>query len=75
MGREHWGRPQLKQDHSHKYASIRLSPNDQNLEIEFLSLDFHNLEQIRYAYLMVEDRQRLDLTLNDRKNLQPSTTD
>jgi signal transduction histidine kinase/DNA-binding response OmpR family regulator/ligand-binding sensor domain-containing protein len=31
---------------------LRISPNAQNLEIEFSSLDFHNLDQVRYAYRM-----------------------
>ena len=48
-------------------TSVCVSPNDQNLEIEFSSLDFHNLDQIRYAYRMVG----VDLDwiyLDDRKN-------
>lgn len=32
---------------------IEIAPDDQNLEIEFSSLDFHNLKQIRYAYRLV----------------------
>ena len=33
--------------------SLSVSPTDQNLEIEFSSLDFHHLDQIRYAYRML----------------------
>lgn len=33
--------------------TIRLSSKDQNLSLEFSSLDFHNLDQIRYAYRMI----------------------
>lgn len=32
---------------------IKITPDDQNLEIEFSSLDFHNLKQIRYAYRLI----------------------
>lgn len=35
------------------HNTIEISAEDQNLEIEFSSLDFHNLEQIRYAYRLV----------------------
>lgn len=34
-------------------GTIEISADDQNLEIEFSSLDFHNLEQIRYAYRLI----------------------
>lgn len=30
--------------------SVRINPDDQSLEINFSSLDYHNLEQVRYAY-------------------------
>lgn len=35
-------------------GTLRISPGDQNLEIEFSSFDFHNLDRIRYAYRMKE---------------------
>lgn len=35
------------------HGILQVSPNDQNLELEFSSLDFHNLDQIRYAYRLV----------------------
>ena len=64
MGKSIWD-DQLKQDPIN--TPIRLSPNDQNLEIEFSSLDFHNLDQIRYAYRMV-GIDNAWIYLNDRKN-------
>ena len=64
MGKSIWD-DQLKQDPIN--TPIRLSPNDQNLEIEFSSLDFHNLDQIRYAYRMVGIDNDW-IYLNDRKN-------
>ena len=64
MGKSVWD-DQLKQDPIN--TPIRLSPNDQNLEIEFSSLDFHNLDQIRYAYRMVGIDNDW-IYLNDRKN-------
>jgi hypothetical protein len=33
-------------------GTFLISPEKQNLEIEFSSLDFHNLDQVRYAYRM-----------------------
>lgn len=47
--------------------TIEISANDQNLEIEFSSLDFHNLEQIRYAYRLVGVDNDW-VYLNERKN-------
>ena len=64
MGKSIWD-DQLKQDPIN--TPIRLSPNDQNLEIEFSSLDFHNLDQIRYAYRMVGVDNDW-VYLDDRKN-------
>ncbi len=47
MGRSIW---EDKQDKNPINGILRILPDDQNLEIEFSSLDFHNLDQIRYAY-------------------------
>lgn len=30
--------------------SVRMNPDDQSLEINFSSLDYHHLQQVRYAY-------------------------
>lgn len=34
-------------------SPIKILPDDQNLEIEFSALDYHNQDQIRYAYRMI----------------------
>nr|WP_321450970.1 two-component regulator propeller domain-containing protein [uncultured Carboxylicivirga sp.] len=47
MGTSIWDHPEV-QKVSDKI--LYLNPNDRNLEIEFTSLDFHNLDQVRYAY-------------------------
>lgn len=36
-----------------RHHSIQIPPDGQNLEIEFSSLDYHNLDQVRYAYRMI----------------------
>jgi hypothetical protein len=42
---------------SFPHYTLQLSPEEQDVEIHFSTLDFHHLEQIRYAYRMKgEDR-------------------
>jgi len=50
MGRSIW-----EDEHAENpiHDIIRISPDAQNLDIEFSSLDFHNPDQIRYAYRMI----------------------
>ena len=50
LGQSIW-EEQLEANPLHNALSI--SPTDQNLEIEFSSLDFHYLDQIRYAYRLI----------------------
>lgn len=50
LGKSIWENP-LAENPSRE--SLSISPTDQNLEIEFSSLDYHHLDQIRYAYRLV----------------------
>ncbi|MCW3788937.1 AraC family transcriptional regulator [Plebeiibacterium sediminum] len=47
MGTSIWDHPEIQKISD---SILYLNPADRNLEIEFSSLDFHNLDQVRYAY-------------------------